>query len=1052
MTIILLAAAALLLCAPKAFAKPVFIGGGEKGWEGWQKDPCWSLTDRERGGNKYAAFPHFESTEEGMGSLRSPEFVIEHTHLTANCGGWEGSAVHPSRFALRRASDGKVLRQYLPGNVGNDMSLIRWSVAELKGERVYFEARDSYGAEGYAWLQLAAVYLTSEGETDNGIFYTPLAADEGTGRWTVKEGCLTYEGRAAGEDCRITSPAFPAADTLRLTVKGFDGKGSAEEDEFKFSSGFNAWYDKKGLAGTVQIEVFDAATGRLAGRIGAPDSDDPVSVDIDTSSLRGRDLRVSVTDSGEEYWIGLCKIEAGEYTIDFTSDSLEGWEIPEAPEQLSDQAGIPFRTASQPAVLGEKSFLCGFKTDALYILGLDHCEDAWSWLGDKMGDITLRYADGSRVSYPVVLGESCWWGKKFRIYIQPFDHGQYAPLFRDTINLYPQGPSESGTYVSVIKPDPDKVLEAVTVENDPGTAAHFNVYGVTAANGEKGLRGLVHSGEFAVFIEKRPLRSGDGPAPANVDKLADVMYATANSFPKDFTIERPKDYEGPIVEFEGDSWARLMSNVFSHNALDMSKKVTEDGVYHTSTYGAPWYGYDGVGLYTDNPDPLLSRHHAGHYFDEGWTRDEGRCLCELIYLGFYDKAKDCARFTFDCARSWQRHPEITLSGSPLPPHIARILQRNDVYVGGGCFENDGHGQVATYIYNMWKRMPFEERKAWEKANWQDIKYLGDWPQWQLDHPEISRAKDGNLWSDSEGSGWDITTGYSIFCDLAQVEGLIGLAEIAVSAGHPEEARAWLATAEGLKKAIEKNYVDDDPKYGRVWTMKYSGFGGSSTLAPILFSADRTGFDIRKSYPEWAEMNRAAWQRTLDHFRPNAFGYGQGYMLISTLMYDEMSKAEELLRISGRCLYNPTYEPYIVPENVIYNEDFSRTARMGDLGNCVQQAEIMKALRIMGGVDDNDQEHIRLMPRLPKGWTGIRVENMPVVWSDKGRITRSKLSYTFRRSGGKGELDLRFEGKAPALDIRLGAFDGPIESVTVNGRPAEFTETLSGDSRWAHIKY
>ncbi|MBO4547653.1 MAG: hypothetical protein J5758_00385, partial [Abditibacteriota bacterium] len=77
MKYLILAAICVIFISTQAFAKsgkkPVFIGGAEKGWEGWRYESCWSLTDRERGGNKYARFPHFESTEEGMGSLRSPE-------------------------------------------------------------------------------------------------------------------------------------------------------------------------------------------------------------------------------------------------------------------------------------------------------------------------------------------------------------------------------------------------------------------------------------------------------------------------------------------------------------------------------------------------------------------------------------------------------------------------------------------------------------------------------------------------------------------------------------------------------------------------------------------------------------------------------------------------------------------------------------------------------------------------------------------------------------------------------------------------------------------
>jgi len=143
-------------------------------------------------------------------------------------------------------------------------------------------------------------------------------------------------------------------------------------------------------------------------------------------------------------------------------------------------------------------------------------------------------------------------------------------------------------------------------------------------------------------------------------------------------------------------------------------------------------------------------------------------------------------------------------------------------VGGGCFENDGHGLTSLFIYDLWRHLP--NRDEWARARWQDIQGLGDWVVWQLQHPELSKATDV-LWSDSEASNWPVATGSSVYCDYACIEALYGLAEMADSIGEKADGDKWRTTADKLRAGCERNYIEDDPKYGKIWTLKNAGFGG-----------------------------------------------------------------------------------------------------------------------------------------------------------------------------------------------------------------------------------
>ena len=67
----------------------------------------------------------------------------------------------------------------------------------------------------------------------------------------------------------------------------------------------------------------------------------------------------------------------------------------------------------------------------------------------------------------------------------------------------------------------------------------------------------------------------------------------------------------------------------------------------------------------------------------------------------------------------------------------------------------------------------------------------------------------------------------------------------------------------------------------------------------------------------------------------------------------------------------------VPEGVEWTDDHKYWYRIGDLGNGVQQASAVKVMRMLIGVDDCASE-LRLVPRLPDGWSAIRARSLPAL--------------------------------------------------------------------------
>ena len=92
----------------------------------------------------------------------------------------------------------------------------------------------------------------------------------------------------------------------------------------------------------------------------------------------------------------------------------------------------------------------------------------------------------------------------------------------------------------------------------------------------------------------------------------------------------------------------------------------------------------------------------------------------------------------------------------------------------------------------------------------------------------------------------------------------------------------------------------------------------------------------------------------------------------------MNDAGVMLDWMARQIYDPRRGMFIAPEGCEIDPSGKYWYRVGDLGNGVQEGEIIKTLRIVIGVDDTRPERLRLLPRLPAGWNIIAIENYPIV--------------------------------------------------------------------------
>lgn len=738
-----------------------------------------------------------------------------------------------------------------------------------------------------------------------------------------------------------------------------------------------------------------------------------------------------------------------------------------AAPRLLYRYGVPFmESAWRAPANGILQVNVGVAAKRIFLLGMTETQRPSAWsdpltyaaryiVGDHLGTVRVQYSDGSAQEYPLILGESVWWGLPFYQAREPFPTDtRLREALEAALRLYPAAPVDDGNYVAVITPK-DEPIASIEIQTSPEKHGSVAIAGMTveaapgtSIAGASVIPGGVLTAGFEQFLRERPLRTADADEHVSAKHLADLsdaLYSTDAIFKQPIPAEIPKTYSGPHVVFRGTNYANALQNAFYANVQDMLDKVDADGTYHTSTRNAlSWAG-----------DPRSAggefgtfRKNVGVYYTQAWSRDLGRSLQELTELGYIERASHTADFAFRSAESWQKNPALKYHGASLPPHWSRIIDHPDFSLP---LENDGHGLISLFVYKLWQRMP--DRDAWLRARWTGVKEAGDWIPWQFEHTDITGAKDGVLYTTGESAGG---AGYSVYPDYVCMDALLALAQMADSIGETQSATLWRDRADQMRKAMLARYTVSDPKYGKIWTLEHAGWPNKSTvLGPLIFLADYSGFVPQDDDPMWRTINEAAYQRLIDTYKPFGFygwamGYGQGFVTQAALLLDRMKDVTPMLNWMAREVWDPQIHSFVVPEGVQVDTTGKYVFRTGDQGNGVQEAEVVKVFRILVGVDDTKPQRLQILPRMPYGWSEMGASDYPALVERDGKRELARVDYDLRRTGERVTLQISADRPLGEVAVRLGPFEKQPRptDVAVNGaRPREPKIEMSGDSWW-----
>lgn len=444
-----------------------------------------------------------------------------------------------------------------------------------------------------------------------------------------------------------------------------------------------------------------------------------------------------------------------------------------------------------------------------------------------------------------------------------------------------------------------------------------------------------------------------------------------------------------------------------------------------------------------------------------WTRDGGTFMRELALWGNFEHA--C--LTADCLMTQvDRNAEGFFS---FPEYFGARDKKSGA-------ELDGTSSIIIGMVLLWQRLPeghpFRTRiYDFLHQDASPVRYI---------HKRLEQvpllAGSGEF-----GGGCGIP---GEWCNVVQnnlsMLALLSAAQMEDQAGEKKLSAIYRRDARKLRDNMAKYLVDADGAW--IWCIDPKplkpdpaivnheinlGFGGLNGVA-CMFS-DALGLLPRES--EWSgadqclqtfdklyavPLRREQFEKygiwtQFDTFRlglNSSCAYGNGYALQMMLLYDKMEMAGKLTEWIAKSTYENQGVDYGLGRLCRYYfceqswspDAIGKTGLSGGCGplNLVNVSEPLKAARLMLGVDDSSLAEIRIIPRVPPSWKGVRATNWPIRTRDG--LVRAEIRYEQTDGQARFTLRLRAGQAIPRLSVRLPSEEGYVWRTLTDVSRAELT--------------
>jgi hypothetical protein len=753
--------------------------------------------------------------------------------------------------------------------------------------------------------------------------------------------------------------------------------------------------------------------------------------------------------------------------------------------------------------------LQGTKVDKLHFLGMIHNVDIanGSWyspkgdngyshfIGDKAGEIIISFMNKEKTIVPLIFGFNLWYGRPWDMFWCYFPttpdswppgynydstlfsgNQSYRDLIQNTISLVDgmrvMGSGSNNTRFIFSLDLQNKPVQSIEIKGVDDMYGHPLISAITVETAEPSsvLSPLPVLGKN--IFQTKPVTVqyilNEGYKPS-LEKLKRVIYTFKDEMPKLKDPEIPENYFGPNYNFKGTQEAVYAATYLYRNGPECGAKIADNGTGCASSIARKQTVHYtlGIGIWREEPSfslfgnlqnwfRLYQTKSPGNLPGAGqaWSRGIGELIREAMAFGYGKFINTYTDWLDSC-----------LFAEANPPHWTRIVGSGNKYVGHetrkvgntietGNRENDGHGicMWGRYLTYHWLGHP----PAWNEKHWKATKAAVDWILWQLDTDTIFPGKRKDvLYTESECGNYEFYASYNI------LHGVNLSIIMAKELGKAQEVESWTKLYNRLQQGILDNIVDSS-EFGPVWHTdpKNNWTDDAQKMAHIQLAPDGITYTPLQDYAVADLRTRKYLKIDINSYRLlmkdknynclRMYGYGQGMMTQAALLLDEMNDAENFINQLVDHCYLPRMEGWTAPEGIILHRSGEYWVPVnGYMGQDSHLADSQKALRLMLGIDDNNSDNLRIIPRYPSSWDQMSISDFPVLTGNK----RQKIKYSYIRNEKGQVFTYGFQNPVKNVSLRLGPIpEGKdVFKATLNGEKVAIENLNSGDSRWVWIK-